>query len=51
MISSHTLREKGYQIADVAWLKRKDISLGRSASMGIWLNTPESAETVPRGEW
>jgi hypothetical protein len=38
------LEEKGFEIADIAWLRKKDRPLGRSASMGIWFNTPEAAE-------
>lgn len=38
--------EKGFEIEDIAWLKKKDRPLGRSASMGIWLNTPEAAESI-----
>jgi hypothetical protein len=40
------LAETEYQVEDIAWLKRKDIALGRSASMGIWLNTPEAANSI-----
>jgi hypothetical protein len=38
------LEEKGFEIEDIARLRKKDRSLGRSASMGIWFNTPEAAE-------
>ena len=36
--------EKRFEIADIAWLRKKDRPLGKSASMGIWFNTPEAAE-------
>lgn len=42
----NNLADKGYQIKDITWLKRKDIPLGHSASLGIWLNTPEAAEFI-----
>jgi hypothetical protein len=40
------LAETEYQVEDIAWLKRKDLALGRSASLGIWLNTPEAANLI-----
>lgn len=36
--------EKGYRIEEVAWLKRTDKVLGRFASLGTWLDSPEGAE-------
>jgi FtsZ-binding cell division protein ZapB len=46
MLEENNLTGKGFEIEDVAWLKKKDRPLGRSASMGIWLNTPEAAESI-----
>lgn len=46
IMEENELAEKGFEIEDIAWLKRKDRPLGRSASMGIWLNTPEAAESI-----
>jgi hypothetical protein len=40
------LAEKGFEVEDIAWLKKKDRPLGRSASLGIWFNTPEAAESI-----
>jgi regulator of replication initiation timing len=40
------LSEKGFEIEDIAWLKKKDRPLGKSASMGVWFNTPEAAESI-----
>ncbi|GFF84625.1 zinc knuckle domain protein [Aspergillus udagawae] len=40
------LAEAGYQVEDITWLKRKDMPLGRSALMGIWLNTLEAANSI-----
>jgi hypothetical protein len=37
---------KGYRIDDIAWLKSKDKPLGRSASLGIRLDTAKAAEWV-----
>ena len=45
IMGENDLAEKGFQIKDIAWLK-KDRPLGRSASMGIWLNIPEAAESI-----
>jgi FtsZ-binding cell division protein ZapB len=46
IMEENDLAEKGFEIEDIAWLKKKDRPLGRSASMGIWLNTPEAAESI-----
>lgn len=45
-MQENNLAGKGYKIEDIAWLKTKEIPLGRSATMGIWLNTPEAAEMI-----
>jgi hypothetical protein len=44
IIEENDLAEKGYKIEDVAWLKRKDKPLGRSASLGIWFDIAEAAK-------
>ncbi|KAI3018371.1 hypothetical protein CBS147347_9635 [Aspergillus niger] len=41
IMQENDLAGKGYQIKDIAWLKRKEIHLGRCATMGIWLSTPQ----------
>ncbi|KAF4233525.1 hypothetical protein CNMCM6805_009182 [Aspergillus fumigatiaffinis] len=46
ILEENDLTGKGFEIEDVAWLKKKDRPLGRSASMSIWLNTPEAAESI-----
>lgn len=46
IMEENDLAEKGFEIEDIAWLKKKDRPQGRSASMGIWLNTPEAAESI-----
>ena len=46
ILEENDLMEKGFEIEDIAWLKKKDRPLGRSALMGIWLNTPEAAESI-----
>jgi hypothetical protein len=38
------LAEKGFRIEEVAWLKRTDKILGKFASLGIWLDSPDGAE-------
>jgi hypothetical protein len=40
----NNLSSKGYGIEEIAWLKKKDTPLGRSASLGIWFDTAEAAE-------
>ncbi|EED16645.1 conserved hypothetical protein [Talaromyces stipitatus ATCC 10500] len=45
-MEENDLAEKGFEIEDIAWLKKKDRPLGKAASMGIWLNTPEAAESI-----
>lgn len=44
VMEENDLGSKGFQIEDIAWLKKKDHPLRTSASLGIWLNTPEAAE-------
>jgi hypothetical protein len=44
------LAAKSLQIYDIAWLKGNDKQLGRSASLGIWLDTAEAAEWVINNE-
>jgi hypothetical protein len=46
ILIENELEEKGFEIGDIAWLRKKDRPLGRSASLGIWLNTPEAAESI-----
>ena len=45
-MEENDLATKSYQINDMAWLKSKDKPLGRSASLGIWLDTAEAVEWV-----
>jgi hypothetical protein len=35
IIEENNLAEKGFEIEDIAWLKKKDRPLGKSALMGI----------------
>jgi hypothetical protein len=46
IMEENDLAVKGYQIDDIAWLKKKDKLLGKSASLKIWLKTPEAAEWI-----
>jgi hypothetical protein len=46
ILEENNLTKKGFQIKDIAWLKKKDKPLGRSATMGIWLNTPDAADSI-----
>lgn len=46
ILAENRLDEKGFEIEDIAWLKKKDRPLRQSASLGIWFNTPEAANSV-----
>lgn len=46
IMEENDLAEKGFEIEDIAWLKKKDRPLGKSVLMGIWLNIPEVAESI-----
>jgi hypothetical protein len=46
ILAENNMEEKGFKIEDIAWLKKKDRPLGQSASLGIWFNTAEAAESV-----
>jgi hypothetical protein len=45
-MEENDLVAKGYHVDDIAWLESKDKPLGMSASLGMWLNTPEAAEWI-----
>jgi hypothetical protein len=45
-MEENDLAAKGFYIDDLAWLKRKDVPLGKSASLGMWFDTAEAAEWV-----
>ncbi|OJD23632.1 hypothetical protein ACJ73_05010 [Blastomyces percursus] len=38
------LAQKGYKVEEIAWLKKRESTLGASASLGIWLDSAEAAE-------
>ena len=42
-MEENELTEQGFQIEEVAWLKKKDKTLGKFASLGIWLDSAEGA--------
>jgi FtsZ-binding cell division protein ZapB len=44
IMEENDLGSRGYQIAEVAWLKRQDKQLGHTASLGVWFDTAEAAE-------
>ncbi|KAF7184036.1 hypothetical protein CNMCM7691_004595 [Aspergillus felis] len=46
IIEENDLAGQGYQIEEVAWLKRKDKPLGKFALLGIWFDSPEGAEHI-----
>lgn len=50
IMDDNELEAKGFQVSEIAWLKKPDKPVGAHASMGIWLNTAEAAEwTVNNG--
>jgi hypothetical protein len=46
IMEENDLARRGYQVEEVAWLKRKDKMLGKFASLGIWLDSAEGAEFI-----
>lgn len=38
--------DQGFRIEEVAWLKKKDKTLGKYASLGVWFDSAEGAESV-----
>jgi len=44
IMEENEMTARGYNVNDVVWLQRKDKTLGASASLGIWFDTPEAAE-------
>jgi hypothetical protein len=48
IIEDNKLAEHGFQIEELAWMKPKDKTLGKFASMGIWFNSAEGAEHMLR---
>jgi hypothetical protein len=44
VMEENDLAERGFQIEELAWLKRKDKVLGKFASLGIWFDSAEEAE-------
>lgn len=46
IMEENDLAEQGFQIEELAWLKRKDKVLGKFASLGIWFNHAEGAEHI-----
>ncbi|KAI3091997.1 hypothetical protein CBS147333_10276 [Penicillium roqueforti] len=46
IMEENDLAEQGFQIEELAWLKRKDKALGKFASLGIWFDSAEGAEYI-----
>ncbi|KAI9035009.1 zinc knuckle domain protein [Aspergillus affinis] len=46
IMSENDLHDKKFRVEDIAWLKKRDTPLGKSASMGVWLDSPEAAEWI-----
>ena len=48
IIEDNELTGRGFQIEEIAWLKKKDKALGRHASLGIWFDTAEGVDYILR---
>jgi hypothetical protein len=46
IMEENDLAEQGFQIEELAWLKRRDKALGKFASLGIWFDSAEGAEYI-----
>jgi hypothetical protein len=46
IMEENDLADRGFDVNEIAWLKRPDKPLGVSGSMGIWLSTPDAAEWI-----
>lgn len=46
IIKDNDLNEQGLRIEEIAWLKKKDKTLGDHASLGIWFDTAEGVEYI-----
>jgi len=44
IMDENHLTSKGFKIEDIAWLKRQEKELGRSATLGIWFDTKGGAD-------
>jgi hypothetical protein len=44
IMEENDLQERGFRIEDIAWLKKRDKTLGAFGSMGIWLESAEAAQ-------
>jgi hypothetical protein len=46
IMEDNDMAANGHNIQEIAWLKKKDKELGRSASLGLWFDTADAAEWV-----
>ena len=46
IMEENDLADRGFDVNEIAWLKRPDKPLGVSGSMGIWLSTSDAAEWI-----
>ncbi|KAI3040862.1 hypothetical protein CBS147352_9731 [Aspergillus niger] len=46
IMAENDLHDKKFRVEDIAWLKKRDMPLGKSASMGVWLDSPEAVEWI-----
>ncbi|KAJ5655065.1 hypothetical protein N7490_002068 [Penicillium lividum] len=48
IIEDNDLMKHGFRIEELAWMKSKDKTLGKFASLGIWFDSAEGAEHMLR---
>lgn len=48
IVSENSLAEQGFHIEELAWMKARDKTLGKFASLGIWFDSAEGAEHMLR---
>lgn len=46
IMEENELTGRGFQIEEIAWLKKKDKALGKFASLGIWFDTAEGTDFI-----
>ncbi|GAT21873.1 reverse transcriptase [Aspergillus luchuensis] len=46
IITKNNLHDKKFRVEDIAWLKKRDMPLGKSASIKVWLDSLEAAEWI-----
>ncbi|GAA92936.1 hypothetical protein AKAW_11049 [Aspergillus luchuensis IFO 4308] len=50
IITKNNLHDKKFRVEDIAWLKKRDMPLGKSASIKVWAKVHWERGTLPDGE-